>query len=196
MFLATGIAPAQRRVAQIGGKLDCRSEAREASKACSSGPGQARGDFTTETRRHREDRRRENQCCGNFAPAKRDQNSRNVSSRQTMRGKRGFECFPSPLACPELCRRAPSIPPRNRGVYFGHGIYPERSRRVPVDEINATFAFFGLRSLGGVGSVSRCLRGRHSRCLAGRVPITAACSERRVDDGGREAVLVRSVFDP
>jgi hypothetical protein len=35
-------------------------------------------------------------------------------------------------------------PPRNRGVYFGHGIYPERSRRVPVDEINAALYFLSL----------------------------------------------------
>ena len=51
------------------------------------------------------------------------------------------------------------IPSRNRGVYFGHGIYPERSRRVPVGEINATLYFFlGLRSLGEGGSVSLCLK--------------------------------------
>jgi hypothetical protein len=35
-------------------------------------------------------------------------------------------------------------PPRNRGVYFVHGIYPERSRRVSVDEINVTLYFLSL----------------------------------------------------
>ena len=69
-----------------------------------------------ETRRHREFK-----CGVYFAPVgTHGQNKRNGFLKEYGEGEE-LSIIP-PLACPELCRRAPGVAPRNRGGIFNSGM--------------------------------------------------------------------------